>query len=101
LLTTYGGVSSSSTSYGVSCHRASLGAGQTSYDEKSGRDRSKYSVVNVTPGLYVPLLFHFAPHVFAGFGPFVSHDVHNKVENRDTNNLATTVGARLIVGGWL
>ena len=81
--------------------RASLAVGRTSYDERSGADAIQYAVVNVTPGLYVPLLVHFAPHAFAGFGPFVAHDLSNQIEGGNRNNLATTVGARLLVGGWL
>jgi hypothetical protein len=82
--------------------RASLAVGRTSYDEKSGSDESKFAVINVTAGLYAPLLVHFAQHAFGGFGPSVSHDLSNQVEDLHApNNLATTIGARLIVGGWL
>jgi hypothetical protein len=82
--------------------RASLAAGRTSYDERSGIDAITYATVNVTVGLYAPLLLHFAQHAFIGFGPSVSHDLSNQVENHQTsNNLGTTIGARLIVGGWL
>jgi hypothetical protein len=81
--------------------RASLAVGRTSYDARSGIDQNKYSVINVTAGLFAPLLVHVAPHAFVGLGPFVSHDLSNKAEDRLSNNLATTVGGRLIVGGWL
>jgi hypothetical protein len=82
--------------------RASLAVGRTSYDETSGIAANKYAAINVTAGLYAPLLVHFVQHAFVGFGPSVSHDLSNKVEDRSgTNNLATTIGARLIVGGWL
>ena len=82
--------------------RASLAVGRSSYDERSGADAIQYAVINVTPALYVPLLVHFAPHAFVGIGPFVAHDLSNEIEGRNRpSNLATTVGARLLVGGWL
>lgn len=43
-----------------------------------------------------------ASHAFVGFGPTVFHDVVQKREDSAAKeNLATTVGARFIVGGWL
>ena len=82
--------------------RASISVGRRSYDETSGTDENMYAVLNVTPSLYAPLLVHFAPHAFVGFGPYVSHDLANAEENSSRpDNLSTTVGARLIVGGWL
>lgn len=55
----------------------------------------------VTVALYVPLLVHVAPHAFAGFGPYVGRDLVNRAENARDDNLRTTVGAQLVVGGWL
>jgi hypothetical protein len=43
--------------------------------------------------LYVPLMFH-SHHYFAGLGPSVDADITGSPK-------ATTVAARLVVGGWL
>ncbi len=44
--------------------------------------------------LFVPVMFHPAPHFFAGFGPFLDTDLSG-----DTK--ATTFGGKLTLGGWL
>jgi hypothetical protein len=42
---------------------------------------------------YVPLMFHPAPHFFAGLGPFLDADLTG-------NTRATTFGGKMTVGGW-
>lgn len=44
--------------------------------------------------LFVPVMFHPAPHFFAGFGPFLDADLSG-------DNKATTFGGKLTLGGWL
>jgi len=44
--------------------------------------------------LFVPLMFHPAPHFFAGFGPFLDTDLSGDAK-------ATTFGGKLTIGGWL
>lgn len=44
--------------------------------------------------VFVPVMFHPAPHFFAGFGPFVDADLSGKQK-------ATTFGGKLTLGGWL
>lgn len=44
--------------------------------------------------LFVPLMFHPAPHFFAGFGPFLDTDLSGDAK-------ATTFGGKLTLGGWL
>ena len=43
--------------------------------------------------LFVPVMFHPAPHFFAGFGPFLDTDLSG-------DNKATTFGGKLTIGGW-
>jgi len=53
-------------------------------------------------GAYLPVLYHFAPHVFAGFGPTVDVvllDAQNPSVQLDGRS--ASVGAALSVGGWL
>jgi hypothetical protein len=55
---------------------------------------STSSATNLTLDLYVPLMFHPAPHFFAGVGPFLDADLTN-------NAPATTWGAKVTLGGWV
>lgn len=80
----------------------SLGMSVTaSLDQRSGSERDQFSGTVVTVGLYAPLLVHFAPHAFAGFGPLVAHEALHTVDGRLGGVLATRIGASLVVGGWL
>jgi hypothetical protein len=49
---------------------------------------------NLTLNLYAPLMFHPAPHFFAGIGPFLDVDLTN-------NAPVTTWGAKITLGGWV
>lgn len=78
--------------------RGFLQAGVRTYDDDERSATRNYVAI----GIYTPLLLHFASHAFAGFGPYVSHELVNKVPGGSgTQNLATSVGANLIVGAWL
>ena len=55
----------------------------------------------VSFGAYAPLMIHPASHVFIGFGPTFSHDLVRAADRVGPDNLATTIGAGLLVGGWL
>ncbi len=44
--------------------------------------------------LFAPVMFHPAPHFFAGFGPFLDTDL-----NGDTRT--TVWGGKLTIGGWI
>lgn len=43
--------------------------------------------------LFAPVMFHPAPHFFAGFGPFLDTDLSGDNKN-------TTFGGKLTLGGW-
>ena len=84
-----------------------LGIGHQTYDETGEGSGDQYVDDTVSVDLYVPLLVHPAPHVFIGFGPSVYHQVSSAVTYPAdplvpaVQNRETTVGARLVVGGWL
>lgn len=48
--------------------------------------------------LYVPLLVHVAEHAFIGFGPYANHPFFF---GSDDANPRVTLGANVLVGGWL
>ena len=52
------------------------------------------SSTSVALNLFVPLMFHPAPHFFVGFGPFLDADLSGTPQ-------ATTWGAKLTLGGWI
>lgn len=52
------------------------------------------SDVGVAVNLFIPIMFHPAPHFFAGFGPFLDAGLSG-----DTK--ATTFGGKLTLGGWV
>ncbi len=49
---------------------------------------------NLAVDVFVPMLIHPVDHFFLGFGPALDADVTGKVK-------ATTLAARLTIGGWL
>ena len=51
--------------------------------------------------LYLPLLVHPARHFFVGLGPEVSTDLSRTYTPGNVSDQSTSVGAGLIVGGWL
>jgi hypothetical protein len=84
-----------------------LGIGHQTYDETGEGSGDQYVDDTVSVDLYVPLLVHPAPHVFIGLGPSVYHQVSSAVTYPAdplvpaVQNRETTLGARLVVGGWL
>ncbi len=80
--------------------RANIALGVKDRDSKTATSENKYSETVVSIGLYAPLLFHVGEHAFVGFGPSVYHELSAKVD-RGGDIPATTIGGRLIVGGWL
>jgi len=78
---------------GVSISHTSL-----SNDVANGANNTTTSVSTnntaVALNLFVPLMFHPAPHFFAGFGPYLDTDLNGDAK-------ATTLGAKLTLGGWL
>ena len=53
------------------------------------------SVVPIT--LFVPLIFHPAPHFFVGVGPVLSQQIVNSIA---MESVATDFGLQSIIGGW-
>ena len=74
--------------------RANIFFSHEATDRTSGLSTASDTVVAL--GIYAPLLVHVATHAFVGFGPYLAQDV-----SRTGNNVATRVGAALVVGGWL
>jgi hypothetical protein len=54
----------------------------------------------VSAGASAPLLFHAAPHLFIGFGPDVTTDLHSTGIG-GASNRTTRFGATTTIGGWL
>lgn len=52
------------------------------------------SSTNLALNLYVPIMFHPAPHFFVGFGPFLDTDLSGDAR-------ATTWGGKMTIGGWM
>lgn len=51
--------------------------------------------------LFAPLLVHAAPHFFVGWGPSLYHELGRKTDGTSVEITETTLGGRLVVGGWL
>jgi hypothetical protein len=81
--------------------RGSLRFGSRTFETRAGQDGYEYTEGFATASLHAPLLVHPAPHAFVGFGPFVSYDLVRKVEGTSDGTPGTSVGASLVVGGWL
>ncbi|MDB4938411.1 MAG: hypothetical protein JWP87_5383, partial [Labilithrix sp.] len=63
---------------------------------------TKYASNDLSVALHAPYLVHFASHAFAGFGPYIAQSLVNHREGSSgDDNLGTTIGASLLVGGWL
>jgi hypothetical protein len=78
--------------------------GGQNWDEKSAGQANTYSTSLVAFHAFAPLLIHPAPHLFAGFGPAAYAELSNQYSygpDRSQQNRQTTVGASLVVGGWI
>jgi hypothetical protein len=51
-------------------------------------------------GLYVPALFHLAPHFFAGIGPAFRQDIVH-AQDSGPQTRGTSIGASSLIGCWL
>jgi len=60
------------------------------YKEPGNTDKNNAVQLN----LFMPLMFHPAPHFFVGFGPFLEADLNG-------DNRATQLGFKLTLGGWV
>ena len=60
----------------------------------TGTTTDNVSNTAIALNVFVPVMFHPAPHFFAGFGPFIDTDLSGESK-------ATTYGAKLTLGGWL
>jgi hypothetical protein len=81
--------------------RAELGFGTLTQDETSTNSyENKHTISRVWVSLYAPLLVHPAPHFFVGFGPLVLHELSSS-DQYQKDNRRTTIGASLLLGGWL
>jgi hypothetical protein len=84
--------------------RGGLAFGTTSFDETSPAGENKGSAGYVALQVSAPVLAHPAAHVFVGFGPTLYAELTRTVQYPNgvtVQNRATTLGAALIVGGWL
>ena len=89
---------------------ATLGGGTSSYDEEQvkpapGKAADPSSNTSSVSGfwidLYAPLLFHLTNHLFAGLGPYFYQDLTRaEAKYNRPDNLRTSLGASLMVGGW-
>jgi hypothetical protein len=62
--------------------------------ETDGLDDDEESNTSVQLNLFAPLMFHPVQHFFLGFGPALDQDLSGDAK-------ATTIAARLTIGGWL
>lgn len=63
-------------------------------DGIDGIDDEEESNTSVQLNLFAPLMFHPVQHFFLGFGPALDVDLSGDAK-------ATTIAARLTLGGWL
>ena len=64
--------------------------------EVIGTSEETASERTIVMAAFAPLLFHAAPHFFFGAGPLFSH----AFPETGTSGSITTVGGRVLVGGW-
>ncbi len=72
----------------------SLASTSTTTDANGPAPSTSVSNTAVALNLFVPVMFHPAPHFFVGFGPFLDTDLSGDAK-------ATTVGGKLTLGGWV
>lgn len=78
----------------------SFGARFEGYDYVEGSARNRSQDLVAYGSLFVPVLFHVAPHLRIGAGPYVDHDFARQSERASSSkpNLATDFGASVYVG---
>ena len=72
--------------------KAGLSLASTSVSEDATDEDDSNTSVQLN--LFVPLMFHPVQHFFMGFGPALDVDLSG-------DSKATTIAARLTIGGWL
>jgi len=83
--------------------RASLSLGTQTVSEQEGATNKNVSSIT-SVSLYVPVLAHPGTHFFVGFGPSVSRDLSRAISVNGADgvpNPSTTLGAGMMIGGWL
>ncbi len=73
---------------------STTGAAVVSNGTSATTTSSTSNTTNLALNLYVPLMFHPAPHFFAGFGPFLDADLTNSAR-------AVSWGGEVTLGGWV
>ncbi len=84
--------------------RVQLGFGRDAYNETDGVNQDTYTDSSFWFSGSVPLLVHAASHFFVGLGPNFAHDFSRTASfpnGASVQNRGTTIGAGLVVGGWL
>jgi hypothetical protein len=76
-----------------------LGLGYTYYSTGFGSGSPDTTGYRVVLDVFVPLVFHVAPHFFIGGGPFVQTDLVAKTESMDVAKL-TNNGLMSMLGGY-
>jgi hypothetical protein len=69
-------------------------ANTTVNDDSAVGDDEEESNTSIQLNLFAPLMFHPVQHFFLGFGPALDIDLSGDAK-------ATTIAARLTIGGWL
>jgi hypothetical protein len=80
--------------------RVALGYGSESYEFTAFPIPVKFTDTYFYGSLYAPVLAHVATHVFVGFGPSIEHEF-TRTFDPGGDNRSTSIGAGLVVGGWL
>lgn len=74
-----------------------LGIGYTHVSSETGNTSSSGHTIPLE--LDVPLLFHVVPHVFIGFGPFLSTELVSEANGANPDKI-TQFGFRSVIGGY-
>lgn len=72
----------------------SFASTSTDIDDIGGVDGDEETNTAIQLNLFVPVMFHPVQHFFLGFGPALDADLSG-------DSKATTIAARLTLGGWL
>jgi hypothetical protein len=79
---------------GLSIQNTSVSGNPTVTSGGSTASSTTVSTTNLALDLYLPLMFHPAPHFFAGIGPFLDADLTG-------SPTTTTWGGKITLGGWV
>ena len=64
---------------------------------------AQFKLTNTTLGVYVPVLWHVAPHIFLGVGPYFTADLAAKqtaLAKQEDSDKTTAWGLKTVIGGW-